>query len=153
MTAQTDLFGALPAPPHKPMAVPPQPARPPAEPPYPPPPTMAWARLLTAAGRVAGDVTFHVSWLHTGQVVEALCEGPKGRTLLHRDGTIQAIAPDPGAFGRVVYLDPMRAIEAHARRALIRIGTPGTSSARYRLARPGEAAPAELELPPGYGDG
>ncbi|HEY0183160.1 MAG TPA: hypothetical protein VGC09_10170 [Rhodopila sp.] len=145
---QPDLFSASPAPPRRPMAVQPQPARPPADEPFPVPPTLDWAKRLTAAGRIAGDVTFHISWLWAGEVTEALCLGSAGRVLLHKDGRIEEIKPDPGAFGRMIFLDPTRARELHARRPLIRFGNAGTHSARYRLAQPGEAAPTELELPP-----
>jgi hypothetical protein len=145
MTApQLDLFGASPTPAHRPMAVTPQPPRPPAAEPFPVPPTPAWARRLAAAGQVGADVTFHVSGLWTGEVVEALSTGNAGRALLRKDGTIQDIKPDPGAFGRVIYLDPAGARALHAERKLIRIAIAGTHSARYRLAGPGEAAPTEL---------
>jgi hypothetical protein len=149
MSAQLDLFGAGPAPPQRAMAVTPQPARPPVPEVFPTPATVPWARRLTAAGAVAGDVTFHVSWLWTGEVVEALCEGPTARALLHKDGRIEEIKPDPGAFGRFIYLDPTRARALHADRRLIQVGIAGTHSARYRLARPGEGTVAELALPPG----
>lgn len=152
-TGQRDLFGASPTPPHRPMAVTPQHARPPAAEPFPTPPTLAWARRLTAAGRVAGDVTFHVSWLWTGEVIEALCTGPAGRTLLRKDGTIEEIKPDGGAFGRIVYLDPTRARAVHATHKLIQTGIAGTHSARYRLARPGEVVDAALAMPPGCDNG
>lgn len=143
-----DLFDASNDPQPKAPITPP-PAAPPAPAPFPTPPTIHWARRLTAAGDAGQDVTFHVSWLWAGQVVEALCLGPTGRALLHKDGRIEEITPDPGAFGRLIYLDPTRARELHARRPLIQIGVAGTHSARYRLALPTETAPAEMDLPPG----
>lgn len=148
-TPQLDIFGASPAPAQRPMAVAPQPARPPAVDLFPTPPCLPWARRLVAAGAIAHDVTFHVSWLWTGQVVEALCLGSAGRTLLHKDGRIEDITADPGAFGRMIYLDPTRARTMHATHPLIQTGIAGSHSARYRLADGRETAPTELDLPPG----
>nr|WP_294550050.1 hypothetical protein [uncultured Rhodopila sp.] len=71
--AQIDLFGSSPAP--SPMAVTSQPAQPPMAQPFPTPPTLPWARRLTAAGTVARDISFLVSWFWTGEIVEALCMG------------------------------------------------------------------------------
>ena len=146
---QLDLFAAAPALPPRAMAVTPQQARPAAQEPFPTPPTLPWAKRLTEAGRTGQDVTFLVSLLATGVCVEALCQGAAGRTLLYADGSINEIIPDPGAFGRIIYLNPDQAAAIHAKRPLIQIDAGGTHSARYRLARQGEAAPVVLPLPEG----
>lgn len=140
--AQLDIF----APAATTQEAPPAPVAQPAPELTPVAPTLAWARRLSASphGR---QVTVLVSWLWTGEVVESLSDGEWGRCLLHRDGRIEVIAPDPGAIGRTVFLDPRRAQQLHARHPLICIGIAGTHSARFRFAEPAQTAPATLELP------
>jgi hypothetical protein len=148
MTAQLDMFGDAPA-----SAPPPRPAQPlpVTEPLFPTPPTIAWARKLTEAGDAGRHVECLVSRQWSRVVAESLQRGAEGRTLLYADGTMHEIAADPGATGRVIFLDPPAAIALHRKHPLINLMS-GHGAARFRLARPGEAAPIELELPPGLAE-
>ena len=142
---QLDLFGAPPRPAAKP------------EPPklprhhFPTPPTMAWARELTAAGEVGHAVTLMVSLLWTGVVVEALALGADRRVLLHADGRIQDIKPDAGQRGRIIYLSAEKALELHKTKQLVPL-TIADQAGWYRFAAKGEAAEAALPLPLKYGE-
>ena len=145
MTGQFDLFGAEPPPPRKSISVRPQPASPPIEH-FPAPPSLAWARMLTAEG---SDLEVHIpaSWMWTGVILETLCAGAKGRWWIDRDHKIGTFPPDPGCRARIIYVDPDRADELHRHHPLILI-TSGDHAALYRLAGPGDVAPAILDRPP-----
>ena len=118
---------------------------------FPTPPSMAWAKELTAAGEAGHQVTFMVSLLWTGVVVESLQIGAEKRLLLHKDGTIRAITPDPGAHGRVIFLDPEKAKALHAAKPLVPVKI-ARGSATYRFAVKGETADPILDLPTDYGE-
>jgi hypothetical protein len=136
---QLDLFGDV-----TPAALPPPPVIAPF---FPRPPTVEWQRRLVACEH-ARKVTVLVSWIWTGVVVETLADGARGRWFLHSDGFIQDVTPDPGAVGRCVFLNPHQAQDIHARHPMIMTGPDGSHCALYRFAGAGEAAPAELPLPP-----
>nr|WP_294566954.1 hypothetical protein [uncultured Rhodopila sp.] len=142
MSAQLDLFGALPAPPRKPLVIPPPPKPPLAEF-FPSPPTVTWARMLIEAGPMAQQVIWAVSAKWTGVVVESLQLAQGVRTLLYRDGSLHEVAWSPDTLGRFVFTDPAGAIALHKTHPLIQIRE-GWGMGRYRLARKGEVAPAEL---------
>ena len=146
--AQFDLFGA-PLPVATKTIAPPAADR--ARPHFPTPPTLTWAHRLTEARDIGRRVRFEVSFLWTGVVVEALCEGATRRTLLERDGTMREIAPDGGQSYRLIYLDPERVKALHSARPLIAERV-GPSSAHYRFAEPGEVTDAILPLPTRYGE-
>ena len=146
MIAQTDLFGALPAGPRKPLTLAAPPARPPMPEIYPPAPTAEWRRMLEAAGEINTYVTISLRW--TGVVVECLSRRRHGRWILKTDGTIADIAVDPGQATRMVYVDRDRALQIHAERPLI-AAVIGTHAITYRFADEGEDAPTILPLPVG----
>ena len=131
------------------------PAKPPSAPlsrrHFPTPPNLAWAKELTAAGETGHDVTFLVDILWTGTVVESLSLGADGRLLLYKDGSIHDIAPDAGARGRCIFLDPERAKALHEAKPLILL-TVGDNACRYRFAAKGETADPVLPLPRKYGE-
>lgn len=117
----------------------------------PTPPTLEWAKLL-ARSEVGHETIIFVSHLWTGVVKEVLCDPQLGRLLLEKEGRIREIPPDRGARGRVVYMDARQALDLHARRRLVPIGSGGSSARQYRLAQPGERVPELLALPPAADD-
>lgn len=147
--AQLDMFSAMAITPVQGVAIiaPPAPVREF----VPTPPTLEWAKTLSRSEAGHETIVF-VSHLWTGVVVEMLSDPRLGRLLLHKDGRICEIEPDPAARGRVIYMDARSVLDLHARRPLIPIGAGGTHAARYRFARPGEQAPELLPLPPKVDD-
>jgi hypothetical protein len=85
------------------------------------------------------------------EVLEQLGRGAARRWFLHKDHSTREIAVDPGQFTQIAFFDPRTLQEPRRGRPLIRIGVVGTHSATFGAARLGEAAPTELELPPGCG--
>lgn len=144
---QIDLFSRLAIAPVQGVAGAPATIAPPAAREFiPTPPTLEWARKLALSETGHRTVIF-VSTLWTGVVIECLSDPKLGRLLLHRDGTIQHIAPDHGARGRTIYMDARQALALHARHPLLPVGCAGTHSARFRFAETGEQPPATLPLP------
>ena len=144
MIAQLDLFGAAqPSPPPPPVVT----AKAgPAEI-IPPAPTVEWERLLRRHQDVSTRVMVECCKLWTGMVLESLALGPTGQYLLMKDKTLSECGADPGRTARYVYVTPRQALAMHAKHPMIKIGG-GTHSCIYRLAEPGEDAPADLPLPP-----
>lgn len=146
MTGQLSLFSDdPPAPAPAPVRAVRTPAPDP-EPLFPTPATLDWARKLTAAGITLETTEVMLSKLWTRVVSESLSLRTDGRFLLRADGTVDSIAPDTGAFGRLVFasIDGARAI--HAVRRLVPVMC-GTHAITYRFARPGEATSADLPMP------
>lgn len=140
MSDQADLFGDAPV---KHQRVPPAPKGPLF---FPAPPTAEWARLLTASGH-GHTVRVNATRLYTGEVLEMLSLGPNGRVLLRKDHRLEQIAPDPGCWGRTIFMLPREAVRLHRIRPMRPIGDIGTQSGFYEFAEPGETVPEELPLP------
>lgn len=145
MTGQFDLFGAGPAPVRRGIQALPQPARPPTQY-FPTPPSVEWAKLLTAHGQHA-PAWIHVSWFWTGVIAEVLKAGSLGGWGWHRDNGIITFLSDPECTARIIYMHPPAAEELHRAHPMLPIGKPGTSAARFRFAGPDESVTAELDLP------
>jgi hypothetical protein len=129
---QMDMFGGT-VPPQRAMAVTPQPPRPAREAFFPPAPSPAWERELVTAGEAARDVSWFVSCLWTGIVRESL-QGPAGRLLLYRDGSVHPVAALASMHGRLIYCDRAAVLAVHADRPLVAIEGNGDAM-RYRAAR------------------
>lgn len=143
MADQHDLFGAAA------QAPAPAPATRPAVQHFPAPPSLEWAKLLTAYG--SPQVIIHASSLWTRVVLEVLAVGLTGRWGIQSDRTIVSFRADAGSRARIIYFAPADVAALHRTHPLIRIGTAGQYSARYRFALPGEVTAPEIELPPGDG--
>lgn len=140
MTAQTDLFAAF-----RPAAPPPTPRPPPAEI-IPAPPTIAWGRLLAQHPDIATTVLITCHDLYTGMVLESLLINVERQYWLMADHTIRELIGRGSQPGRHIFMNVKQGLAFHARHPLIWVKG-GTKAGFYRLAGPGEAAPAELELP------
>jgi len=141
VTDQPSLFGDVVA---SPAATP---AARPAVAHFPPPPTVEWAKLITAHGSPPVIIMTSCFWTHV--VREVLSVGLTGRWGIRADRTIVPFPVDAGCTARIVYFDPADAAALHRTHPMILIGTGGQYSARYRFALPGEVTPEELTLPPG----
>lgn len=146
MTAQLDMF-ATPAPAPRPAPPATTTAKAPTAELIPPPPTVQWARLLARHMDVSTRVMVQCSSLYTGIVLEVLALGTQGQHWLMKDHTIRENSTNLGVRSRIIYVTPRQAIAMHARHPMI-MTTKGSHCCSYRLADPGEAAPAELPLPP-----
>ena len=125
MMLQLDLFAAQP-----------RPVRPdgvmlaPVPPPMPlPKRTPEWEAMLLGSD-AAGNVVVLVSTLFTGVCLEVLSDPVLGRRWLHRDGSVGEFPAD-SAHGRTVHATPDEARAWHKARALVPLGSPGTSAARF----------------------
>ena len=144
---QLDLFGAAPPPaPARGIQALPLPTKAPLAPLIPTAPSLEWERLIRASPAYHQDVQIQVSEHWTGVVLELLCEGPYRRRWIFADKRIQDTTPDPGMTCRLVYMTPRDAFSLHIDNGLIPIDA-GTSSARFRLARPGERVPGSIIFP------
>lgn len=144
MTAQLDLFGAsIPAPPPPAVTRP----RPQSAELIPPPRTLPWAKLLRDHSGLATTILITCHDLYTGIVLESLLIGPERQFWLMHDHTIQERIGRQAPPGRHVFLSIKQGIAFHAAHPLIWMHG-GTKAGFYRLAEPGEAAPADLQVPP-----
>lgn len=145
MSGQSDLFGGLgQLPPARGVSALPLPAKPPVEH-YPTPPTLEWAKLLTAYGPL--PVILMPGRFMTGVILETLSVGLTGRWGIRNDGAIVSFPADGGSRARIVYLTFDKAREMHMGHPMLPLGPLGEDSGRYRFAEPGETTPIELELP------
>ncbi len=143
MIAQLDLFGAtLPAPPPMPRIVPAAPMEL-----IPPALTVPWAKLLREHEAISTTVVVLCSGLYTGEVLETLLFGPERNFWLMKNHTIMEQKGNDGQPGRHVFLTPRDGIKFHTKYPLIKTKG-GTHACFYRLARPGEVAPVDMDLPP-----
>ena len=144
MSGQLDLFGAAGS--TLAIALPPTPG-PQAIRIVPVAPSVEWERLLRRHPDLSTTVIITCSDLCQGEVIETLLLGPHRNYWLMRDRSIREMTGNQDRRGRHVFLTPRQGVALHARHRLIREAG-GSHSCRYRLARPGEAAPDDLELPP-----
>lgn len=145
MAAQLDLFAApAPAAPSRPAAPAPAPVLADI---IPRAPSVAWERLLRQHPDIATTVIVTCGDLCQGQIIETLLLGPDRNYWLTHDHQILEKRGNNQPPGRHIFLKVRQGIALHARHPLIRVKN-GTHAGFYRLAAPGEAAPAELEVPP-----